>query len=107
MAQLAVHARFTARPGQGEDLLKAVLAMFPTAAEEEATLVYAAHRDRDDDDAIVMYELYRDDGALDEHGASEAASRFGKELDSLLAREPEVWFTRPVGALGLEHLPES
>ena len=106
VAQLAVHARFTAKSGRGEELLKAVLAMFPTAADEAGTLVYAAHRDRDDDDAVVMYELYRDDAALEDHGASEAASRFGKELDTLLGEEPEVWFTRPVGALGLEHLPE-
>lgn len=103
MPQLAVHARFTARPGRAEDLLAAVEAMFPTAEDEPGTLVYAAHRDRDNDHTIVMYELYADDDALAAHGASDAAARFGDVLGDLLDEEPEVWFSRPVRAVGLDH----
>ena len=102
MPPLAVHARFTARPGQGPALIAAVEAMFPTAAQEPGTLVYAAHRDRDDPDAVVMYELYADDTAFEAHGASGAAADFGAALGDLLAREPEVWFSRPLRANGLE-----
>lgn len=101
---LAVHARFTAHPGRGDELLRAVEDMFPTAAQEPGTLVYAAHRDRDDPDAVVMYEVYLSDAALDDHGASAAASRFGDALDDLLATEPEVCFSHPVRALGLDAL---
>lgn len=99
---LALHARFTAHQGRGDDLLAAVEEMFPTAADEAGTLVYAAHRDRDDGDAVIMYELYADDDAFDRHGKSAAARRFGEVLGDLLAREPEVWFSRPVRAIGLE-----
>lgn len=99
---LAVHARFTAHPGRGDDLLAAVETMFETAQHEPGTLVYAAHRDRDDANAVVMYELYRSDAEFDEHGASAAAAAFGDALDDLLAREPEVWFSRPLMMLGLE-----
>ena len=49
-----------------------------------------------------MYELYRSDAASAEHGATAEASRFGDALGELLAVEPEVWFSRPVRALGLE-----
>lgn len=98
---LAVHARFTAQVGRGPELLAAVEEMFPTAAQEPGTMVYVAHRDRDDPETVVMYELYRSDAALDDHGASAAAARFGDALEGLLATEPEVWFTRPVRALGL------
>lgn len=101
MAGLAVHARFTAEPGRGDELAAAVERMFPTAADEQGTLVYAAHRDRDDADVVVMYELYASDAALDTHGESQAASRFGQALEGLLAEEPEVWFTRPWKAHGL------
>lgn len=97
---LAVHARFTARPGRGDDLLAAVEDMFPAAQEETDTLVYAAHRDRDDPDTVVMYELYRSDQALETHGDSAAATRFGAALDDLLAQDPHVWFTRPARVLG-------
>lgn len=103
-SMLAVHARFTAHDGRGDDLLAAVHDMFTTAAQEPGTLVYAAHQDRDDPDAIVMYELYQSDDALDEHGDSAAAARFGEALDDLLASEPEVWFSRPVRTLGLDQL---
>lgn len=105
-AMLAVHARFTAHEGRGDDLWRAVEEMFATAEQEPGTLVYAAHRDRDDADAVVMYELYRSDDALDEHGDSPAASRFGDALDELLGIEPEVWFSRPVRAIGLDPVPE-
>lgn len=101
MAPLAVHARFRAVPGRGDDLIQAVLDMFPTVAEEEGTLVYAAHRDREDPDTVVMYELYESDVALDRHGESAAARRFGDVLGDLLAEGSEVWFTRPIEALGL------
>lgn len=99
--RLAVHARFTAHPGRGEELVGAVRAMFEQAAQEGGTLVYAAHRDRDDADAVVMYELYASDAALERHGDSAAAERFGERLDDLLAEEPEVWFTRPLQLLGV------
>ena len=99
---LAVHARFTAHPGRGDELLAAVQDVFVAAEHEPDTLVYAAHRDRDSPDAVVMYELYRSDAAYDEHGATAEASRFGDALGELLAVEPEVWFSRPVRALGLE-----
>lgn len=98
---LAVHARFTAHDGHGDDLLGAVEQMF-SAGQEPGTLVYAAHRDRDAPDAVVMYELYESDAAFDDNGASAAASRFGDALDDLLAVEPEVWLTRPVRSLGLD-----
>lgn len=102
MAQLAVHARFTAHAGRGDELVAAVDAMFPTVAEEAGTLVYAVHRDRDDPDVVVMYELYASEDALDEHGASAAAAELGRRLEDLLAEPPQVWSTRPRWAVGLE-----
>lgn len=102
--QLIVHARFTAHPGRGEELVDAVLGMFPTVAEETGTLVYAAHRDRDDPDTVVMYEVYASDGSFGRHGESPAAGRLGERLDELLAEEPQVWFTRPLRSLGLDVL---
>ena len=98
---IASHVRFTAHAGRGDELLAAVEDMFPTAAEEAGTLVYAAHRVPDDPDAVVMYELYASADAQEAHGRSDAAAAFGAALDGLLAREPEVWTTRPVRALGL------
>lgn len=106
MPPLAVHARFAARAGHGDDLVTAVEAMLAAAQREEGTLVYALHRDRDDADAVVMYELYADDDALDVHGRSQAAERFGATLTELLAAEPVVWFSRPVAAKGLA-LPDT
>lgn len=98
---LAVHARFTAHPGRGDELQAACEAMFPTAEDESGTLIYAMHRDRDEPDAVVMYELYTSDEAFAVHGRSPAARQLGEQLGDLLAREPEVWFSRPVRAKGI------
>lgn len=101
MPQVAVHARFVAQKGRGHALLTAVERMLATAWDEEGTLVYAVHVDRDDPDAVVMYELYDSDEALDVHGASDAAVRFGTVLDDLLREEVVAWFSRPYAAKGL------
>ena len=100
MSKLAVHARFTSHPGRGDDLAAAVTAMCTAARQEEGTILYAAHRDRDEPDAVVMYELYESDEALAAHGRSPAAERFGAALDDLLAEEPQVWFSRPFEIVG-------
>lgn len=101
MSQLAVHARFVATSGRGPELRDAVEAMAQAAAEEPGTLVYAVHRDRDQPDAVVMYELYASDEALDAHGSTDAARRFGEVLGDLLAEEPGVWFSRPWQVKGI------
>ncbi len=96
-----MHARFQAEAGRGDELVAAVDEMFETVVNEADTLVYALHRDRDDPDALWMYELYADQAALDAHGRSDAARRLGERLEDLLAREPEVGFTHLVRAKGL------
>ena len=101
MAQLAVHARFTAHQGRGDELVAAIDEMFDTVLEESDTLVYAMHRDNDDPDVVWMYELYDSPAGLDAHGDSDAAARLGDRLEELLRREPEVGFGTPLRAKGL------
>jgi quinol monooxygenase YgiN len=101
MPQVAVHVRFVAHEGRGAELLAEVERMLATARGEEGTLVYAIHVDRDDPDAVVMYELYASEEALEVHGASGAAARFGPLLDDLLREDVVAWFSRPHAAAGL------
>ena len=105
MAQLAVHAKFTAHEGRGDELVAAVEEMFDTVLQESGTLVYAMHRDNDDRDAVWMYELYDAPAGLDAHGDSAAARRLGERLEGLLRTEPEVGFTTPLRAKGLPVQP--
>ena len=88
---LATLVRFRAVPGRGDDLVAALRRMLPAAEREEGTLVYALHRDADDPDCVLMYELYDGPGALEAHGASPEAARLGEDLGGLLADEPVVW----------------
>jgi quinol monooxygenase YgiN len=102
--RVVVHARFVARPGQGEVLLAEVGRMLDAARDEPGTLAYAVHRDRDQPDAVVVYEVYDGDAGLEAHGASAAAARFGPLLDDLLAEPVIAWSTHPVAATGVEDL---
>jgi quinol monooxygenase YgiN len=105
MSKVAVHAKFTAQPGRGDELVAAVEEMFDTVLNEPDTLVYALHREDAEPDVVWMYELYADQRALDVHGRSDAARRFGARLEELLAREPEVGFTTPLRAKGMRVEP--
>lgn len=101
MTKVAVHAKFTAHPGRGDELVAALEEMFDTVLDEPDTLVYALHRDDDDPDVVWMYELYAAPEGLEAHGQSAAADRLGRRLEELLAREPEVGFTTPLRAKGM------
>lgn len=101
MTKLAVHIRYTARQGRGDELAAAIEDMFDTVVNEPDTLVYAHHRDVDEPDVIWMYQLYADRKALETHRSSPAMDRLKDRLDELLAHEPEIGLTRPVRAKGL------
>jgi quinol monooxygenase YgiN len=100
--QTASFVKLVAHPGQRDDLLAALRAMFPVVATEDGTVIYSLHIDRNDDNAVWLYELYTDDDALATHSGSEAMATLLGSLAGLVAEPPIMAFTTPTDAKGFD-----
>lgn len=94
--------KLTAQPGRRDDLLAALQKMLPVVADEEGTEVYSFHLDRGDENAIWIFELYTDDGALAAHSSTDAMKGLIEDLGALLGDAPLMVFTTPTDAKGIE-----
>jgi quinol monooxygenase YgiN len=100
----AVHvtliATLTAKPGRLDDLVELVRWMVGQAQAEAGTEVYAGHVDADQN-AVWLYEVYRDEAALAVHSASDAMRQFVDALHEVA--EPDMIGRRlePIASTGL------
>jgi quinol monooxygenase YgiN len=74
-----VTASWTAREGEEERVLAAVLKMIEPSRAEPGCLFYQPNRDPDNPRVFFFYELYEDDDAYKAHGESEHFQRYGLE----------------------------
>jgi quinol monooxygenase YgiN len=84
MKQLAQFAKFTAKPGHGDQVVAALEDASLAAAKEEGTLVYVIHVAPDNPDSVWVYELYGSTEAQLEHSGSEATARLRAAVANLL-----------------------
>ena len=101
MARIVVTARLKAKPGQGDQLAEALGKLVDAVADEEGTELFVMHRVSDDPDAVVFYEVYRDQDALDAHRKNPALAASGPALGELLGEPPVLTTLAPVKAKGL------
>lgn len=100
--RVGIYITFWAKPGRIDDLVEAMQALAPIAAEEPGTLVYAFHRVSGALEGVSAYELYADAEAQQAHIASAAVGRFRAVLPDLLGAPPERQNFIPLaGAKGL------
>lgn len=103
MSKTSCFVKFVTQPGQRDELLAALREMLPAVAGEDGTEVYSFHTDKADDNAIWLFELYSDDGALGTHSSSDAMKTFlGALGGGLLAEPPLMAFATPTDAKGFE-----
>ncbi len=70
-----------------ENLLRELVA---AARPEEGTVYYAVHRPQECKNAFVLYELYRDRAAWEEHLQSVIVQKALKQFEALLALPPRI-----------------
>ncbi|HEX2850888.1 MAG TPA: putative quinol monooxygenase [Acidimicrobiales bacterium] len=103
MSKVAVHFKLTAQPGKGDDVVAALSSLYEGALDAEpGTLVHVMHRQKDNPDVIVFYEMYTDDEAFKLHGQGEALKAVGPKLAGLLAGAPEAMLLEVVNGKGVE-----
>jgi len=78
--------RTEARPGKYQELTDFMKWDVDVCKEKEpGTLRFDVHRDPKDDNAIYVYEAYRDRGAFEEHKRNEPYQRWSSGLSEELA----------------------
>ncbi len=102
MAKTSSFVKLTAQPGKRDDLLAALRKMLPVVESEDGTEVYSFHLDRNDENAVWLFELYADDAALAAHSASDGMKTLLTDLAEVLGGDPPMMvFATPTDAKGL------
>jgi quinol monooxygenase YgiN len=87
-----VTAKWTARQGEEERVLRAIKKLIEPSRAEPANSFYQASRDPDDPRVFFFFEIYDDEAGYKAHGESEHFKEhgFGEAIPLLESRER--WF---------------
>ncbi len=81
MSRVALNVEIECRSGSRDDVLRALAAHRARCLEEEpGTLQFEVMVPSDDTDRIYLFELYRDDGALQAHAGGASLARYRGEI---------------------------
>lgn len=87
---IVLTATFQARPGCEIELEQVLRSMIAPVSKETGVLEYALHRSPQDAGRFFFYEKYRDQAAVDLHGATPYLKRLLETVPALCAVAPSV-----------------
>lgn len=87
---LLLTVKIKARAGHATALLALLREMAVEGRKEAGVVAYEPYLSVEDPDTVFMYELYRDQGALDARRANTALDPFRARFKGLLAGAPEI-----------------
>ena len=79
-----------AKPSVADELEKVLSELAKLAGEEPGVLIYAVHRQQENPNAFVLYELYQDRAAWEAHLAIGAVQRALQQFETLLVAAPRI-----------------
>jgi quinol monooxygenase YgiN len=85
---LALIARFRVRAGAGQQIEKAFAEASVQTAREAGALAYQLHREPDNPDAFVVYELWRSLDDLETHLRTPYIRALRAEIDAVMEGQP-------------------
>ena len=92
MTQLAIMGRVEVPSERLEDVLALLKAHRDRCLRDEpGTLKFELMRPRDDNTAILLYELYEDDAAFETHRSGASIMRFRKESAEMNVKITATW----------------
>jgi len=87
MAKLAIIATIEVTPGRRADLVPVLMVHRQRSLKEEpGTLQFEVLLPHDDQTKVLLYELYRDAAAFEEHGNAASIARFRKEAAGMFEK---------------------
>ena len=94
-------AELNAKPSAANEVAELLTGLVSVARSEPGNLVYAVHRQHDNPDAFVLYELYKDRAACDAHLAAAPVQQVLQRFETLLLGPPRIVFCDTVATSGL------
>ena len=88
--QLTLFAFLQAKPGQGDELGKRLMALGEPARAEAGNINYDLHRSNDNPDVWVLYENWRSSADLDAHFEESYMKSFVASLGEVLLGEMDL-----------------
>lgn len=93
-------AELNAKPACAAEVENILRDLVDAAGAEPGNIRYAVHRQKANPETFVIYELYRDVAACDEHLASVPVRQALQRFEALLEAPPRVVFCDLVAASG-------
>lgn len=85
-------AKFVARPGKRDELIRALRPMFEAVKSEPGTLLYMMHTCPADPNAVWFYERYVDQAAFEVHRTTQAHDDALAAIGPLLDPSTEIHY---------------
>lgn len=100
MSKVAMVGTVTAQTGKADEMEDVLIRMVEAARDEPGTEVYSYHRG--EDDTFHFFALMTDEGAMQQHGQTDAMQAAMEAFMPLMADRPQMSTARPVAAVGLD-----
>lgn len=84
MTQIAVSAFLTVKPGFESDAEQVLLEVLKHSREEEGCLQYNLHTSLDDPKQFMLYELWKSQADIDQHGQTPHYLAYRKNIEPLI-----------------------
>lgn len=95
---VALYAEFTALPGASDTVEALITEYAATVRAEPGNRAFHVYRRAEDADRFVVFELYRNRAAFDEHVGAEAGRAFNAELvPRIVEPHSTLSFLTPLG----------
>lgn len=95
---LLLLAELNSKPSATQEVEIIFRELVDVARTEAGNIAYAVHRQQEAPDSFLLYELYRDRAACDEHLASRPVQQALKRFETLLAKPPRIVFCDTIAA---------
>jgi quinol monooxygenase YgiN len=87
MAKLAIIATIEVAPGRRADVMPPLMAHRQRSLKDESgTLQFEVLLPHDDETKVLLYELYRDAAAFEDHRNGASIARFREETSGMIAK---------------------
>jgi quinol monooxygenase YgiN len=97
--EVVLIAEATALPGKRDELRHAFDILVPQTRAEEGVSAFVLHEDRDNAGHFMLYEVYRDQAAVESHFATAHFAAIGKALGELAeGGVPDLTYYTELGA---------
>nr|WP_314840831.1 putative quinol monooxygenase [uncultured Microbacterium sp.] len=96
--QVVLYAEFTAIPAAADKVEELIQEYAVTVRSEPGNTSFEVYRRAEDPDRFVVFEIYRDREAFDEHLSAEAGRAFNEQLSPRIVEPHSVLsFLTPAG----------